>query len=60
MVKPCDNCQTRKMYAHTFDMHIGGEDCPYECEEYEIWKTPNGEAKVPKGTFEAIYNEQEG
>ena len=36
--KPCDECQTRKMYARTFDMHISGEDCPYECEEYEHWK----------------------
>ena len=38
MKKPCDECPTRKMYALTFDMHISGEDCPYECEEYEHWK----------------------
>lgn len=38
MKKPCDECQTRKMYARSFDMHIDGEDCPYECEEYEHWK----------------------
>ena len=38
MKKPCDECPTQKMYALTFDMHISGEDCPYECEEYEHWK----------------------
>ena len=38
MKRPCDECPTRDMYARTFDMHISGEDCPYECEEYEHWK----------------------
>ena len=38
MTPPCENCPTRKMYARTFDAHFSGEDCPYECEEYERWK----------------------
>ena len=38
MTPPCDTCPTRKMYARTFDMHFSGEDCPYECKEYERWK----------------------
>ena len=38
MEAPCKNCQTRKAYARAFDIHFWGEDCPYECEEYEHWK----------------------
>ena len=43
MEKPCGNCQTRRMYARMFDMHFSGEDCPYECEEYERWKKEDAE-----------------
>ena len=38
MIKPCKNCPTRKMYAKMFDFHFWGEDCPYECEEYNKWR----------------------
>ena len=38
MNRPCNNCQTRKMYARSFDIHFSGEDCPYVCEEFERWK----------------------
>lgn len=33
-MSPCVNCPTRKTYARIFDVHISGEDCPYECEAY--------------------------
>lgn len=36
--RPCDYCQTAKFFARRFDMHIDGEDCPYECKRYEKWK----------------------
>lgn len=35
---PCEKCDTRRTYAKCFDIHIWGDDCPYECEEYENWK----------------------
>lgn len=35
---PCEHCKTREFFAKRFDMHFYGEDCPYECEEYERWK----------------------
>lgn len=35
---PCENCLERKVYAKTLDIHIYGEDCPYECKEYEHWR----------------------
>ncbi len=35
---PCKDCPTRKTYAKLFDIHISGEDCPYECEEWEQYK----------------------
>ena len=38
MENPCKNCMERKFYAKSFDMHFSGEDCPYECEEYERYK----------------------
>lgn len=38
MENPCKNCMERKFYAKTFDMHFSGEDCPYQCEEYEQYK----------------------
>lgn len=38
MVRPCEECQVRKMYARSFDMHFAGEDCWFQCEEYEHWK----------------------
>lgn len=34
---PCDGCDIRKAYAR-MDLHFSGEDCPYECDEYEAWK----------------------
>lgn len=34
---PCGKCRTRAEFAQVFDMHIWGDDCPYECEEYENW-----------------------
>lgn len=36
---PCSQCRIRKMFARALDMHFWGEDCPYECEQYERWKT---------------------
>lgn len=35
---PCDECDTRRTYALMFDVHISGEDCPYECDKYERYK----------------------
>lgn len=35
---PCIKCPERQLYARMFDMHISGDDCPYECKEYEEWK----------------------
>lgn len=37
--QPCVKCPERKYYAMFYDMHFSGEDCPYECEEYEKWKS---------------------
>ena len=38
MEDPCKNCENRQWYAMKFDLHFWGEDCPYECEEYERYK----------------------
>jgi hypothetical protein len=35
---PCADCDTRRTYALMFDIHIDGEDCPYECEKWERYK----------------------
>lgn len=35
---PCVHCPTREMYARQFDMHFYGDDCPYFCKGYEIYK----------------------
>lgn len=35
---PCADCDTRRTYALMFDIHISGEDCPYECERWERYK----------------------
>ena len=35
---PCKNCADRQWYARRLDMHFWGEDCPYQCEEYERYK----------------------
>ena len=35
MESPCNNCPEKQLYARMFDIHFSGEDCPYECEEYE-------------------------
>lgn len=35
---PCLNCATRKYYARCFDFHFSGDDCPYNCMEYEFYK----------------------
>ena len=48
MESPCKNCMERKFYAKTFDMHFSGEDCPYECEEYEHWKKFQAEEEKQK------------
>ena len=42
--QPCVKCPERKYYAR-FDLHISGEDCPYECEEYEKWKAEQKEGE---------------
>lgn len=32
----CSQCELRKSYAKTFDMHFDWLDCPYDCEnDYE-------------------------
>ena len=38
------------MYALSFDIHFYGEDCPYECEEYEHWKEFQAELNKPRQT----------
>ena len=38
MEDPCKNCADRQWYARRLDMHFWGEDCPYQCEEYERYK----------------------
>ena len=38
MEDPCKNCPDRQWYARRLDMHFWGDDCPYECEEYEHYK----------------------
>ena len=38
MEDPCKNCADRQWYARRLDMHFWGEDCPYQCEEYEQYK----------------------
>ena len=30
-IPDCDNCEVRKGYAKTFDMHFDKSDCPVEC-----------------------------
>lgn len=37
MESPGNNYPTRKTYAVLFDMHFFGDDCPYECEKYELY-----------------------
>lgn len=41
---PCKNCSTRQFYAKKFDIHIWGDDCPYECERYNAY-CADGERK---------------
>jgi len=36
---PCENCETRKVYAIRFDAHWhDGADCPFECPQWDEWK----------------------
>lgn len=46
---PCDKCDIRKWYARTFDMHIYGEDCFFECEEYDEYKRLENECGKQEG-----------
>lgn len=40
---PCKTCQLRQYFAHAFDMHFWGEDCPYQCDAYDNWNHRAGE-----------------
>ena len=40
---PCESCLIRKGMAQAFDMHIWGDDCPYQCVAYEAWSHRAGE-----------------
>lgn len=42
---PCKTCDTRKTYAALFDYHIYGEDCPYVCDDYDLWKANQKESE---------------
>lgn len=37
-VCPCKECKARKTLAKMYDMHVWGEDCPYDCRRYGEWK----------------------
>ena len=39
---PCEECILRKRIARGFDMFFWGEDCPWECADYEEWRSDNG------------------
>lgn len=39
---PCNTCLLRKAIARKFDVHIWGEDCPYECGAFADWRVDNG------------------
>ena len=43
MEMPCRTCPVHQTYAHLFDIHILGEDCPEGCEEYKRWKAEREE-----------------
>ena len=39
---PCENCETRKVYAVRLDAHWhDGVDCPFECPMWNEWKARN-------------------
>lgn len=52
MLVPCQSCPTRKTYAKLFDVVIWGEDCPYECEEFEAWKAEFHGDQTKEGTVD--------
>lgn len=35
---PCEECELRSAFAHEFDAHFWGDDCPYICEQYKVWR----------------------
>lgn len=35
---PCKECLLRLRVARAFDIHFWGDDCPWECVDYEEWK----------------------
>ena len=36
---PCNGCEVKKYFARAWDLHWhDGDDCPYECPEYDEWK----------------------
>lgn len=35
---PCVDCETRKWYSETLDIHFAGDDCYYICEVYDKYK----------------------
>ncbi len=43
MDDPCKNCKVRKWYAKRMGIHFWGEECFYECDEYEKYKKEKGE-----------------
>ena len=49
---PCKLCQNRKFYASALDMHIWGEDCPYECEAFEKWKAKEKQEQEHERIFD--------
>lgn len=42
---PCRDCPIRKMFAGRFDIHFSGEDCFYECGQYEKYKANGGKIR---------------
>lgn len=38
IIDPCKACQIRKIYVRYFDMHFCGDDCPYDCKEWDAYK----------------------
>ena len=49
---PCAKCDLRKWYARKFDMHIYGEDCFFECEEYDEYKRLKNECDKQEEEYE--------
>ena len=53
MEDPCKNCPDRQWYARRLDIHFWGEDCPYECEEFERYKSSEKLNEVKKPSEDA-------